>query len=287
MNYLIFSDIHGDFKALETILAMEPYEKICLGDLVTYGDDSEKCVELAKKVMKEKNVKFLKGNWDAIITGETVSNPDFITSKTAENLVVTLNQFYSPKEIDMMFEKNLGLKVLKPFFQQPEDFRNLTKDQLKTELYIKKLEDIPKILASMFPDKEFLKMLKDLPIICDISDLKILLTHGGLSKNEKIFSSTYHEFVNSQEQALTQLNLAQSQGGYTHFIHAHVHVPALMENGQRTTNIKWNTPYNLKDVPYVCLPATGRKVQTAENSPKGYILIEGNGKVKNIIFKQL
>ncbi len=47
MRYLIISDIHGNFPALQTVLAdARPFDAIwCLGDLVGYGPDPNDCIE--------------------------------------------------------------------------------------------------------------------------------------------------------------------------------------------------------------------------------------------------
>lgn len=62
MKVAIFSDIHGNYQALECILndiKNEGYDEIIyLGDAIAIGPDSKKCLELLKK----SNVKYILGN---------------------------------------------------------------------------------------------------------------------------------------------------------------------------------------------------------------------------------
>jgi len=49
MRYLLLSDIHSNLEALEAVLdfahKLEPYQMICLGDVVGYGADPGPCLE--------------------------------------------------------------------------------------------------------------------------------------------------------------------------------------------------------------------------------------------------
>jgi predicted phosphodiesterase len=69
MKYLIFSDIHGNLEALEKILGyveeIHPDLIISLGDVVGYGADPGKCVELVEKYAQVK----ICGNHDMAATG--------------------------------------------------------------------------------------------------------------------------------------------------------------------------------------------------------------------------
>jgi predicted phosphodiesterase len=64
MRYAIISDIHGNFEALQAVMAdidkRSVDEIVCLGDIVGYYPDPEKCIELVRN-----NVKFcVAGNHD-------------------------------------------------------------------------------------------------------------------------------------------------------------------------------------------------------------------------------
>jgi predicted phosphodiesterase len=69
----IFSDIHGNLEALEAVLAdMEKQnvqEKVCLGDIVGYGPDPAKCLELVREI----GCPIVQGNHDQ---GSVESNED-------------------------------------------------------------------------------------------------------------------------------------------------------------------------------------------------------------------
>jgi predicted phosphodiesterase len=66
--YLIVSDIHGNYEALEAVLehARGRYDKIlCLGDLVGYGADPNPVAEWAKLNVAS----VVRGNHDRACTG--------------------------------------------------------------------------------------------------------------------------------------------------------------------------------------------------------------------------
>ncbi len=70
MRYAIFSDIHGNLQALQTVLAdireKKPDLLICLGDLVGYGASPNECIDEARASGAE----ILAGNHDHAATGQ-------------------------------------------------------------------------------------------------------------------------------------------------------------------------------------------------------------------------
>ena len=64
MNILILSDIHGNWPALQAVLAAEPEacQILCLGDLVNYGPQPSECVRWAMEVGLPG--RFIQGNHD-------------------------------------------------------------------------------------------------------------------------------------------------------------------------------------------------------------------------------
>jgi len=54
LRYAILSDIHGNFDALDAVLGVLKKEKIdkfvCLGDLVGYGAEPQKCIDVVKEI---------------------------------------------------------------------------------------------------------------------------------------------------------------------------------------------------------------------------------------------
>jgi diadenosine tetraphosphatase ApaH/serine/threonine PP2A family protein phosphatase len=68
LKYLIFSDVHGNLEALESVLAygrkIDTGFHVCLGDILGYGANPNECVEAIRKL---KNVVCVKGNHDAAV----------------------------------------------------------------------------------------------------------------------------------------------------------------------------------------------------------------------------
>lgn len=66
----IISDVHANLPALEAVVGRleqeQPDEWLCLGDLVGYGPHPAECLRL----IREKNMRCVKGNHDAGVTGE-------------------------------------------------------------------------------------------------------------------------------------------------------------------------------------------------------------------------
>ncbi|AAM07548.1 TPA: metallophosphoesterase family protein [Methanosarcina acetivorans] len=60
MKILLIADIHANLEALQTVLEVPHDRVICLGDIVDYGPDPDKCIELLRK----KNIPTLRGNHD-------------------------------------------------------------------------------------------------------------------------------------------------------------------------------------------------------------------------------
>jgi len=46
MRILLIADIHANYEALETVLDIPHDRAICLGDIVDYGPDPDKCIDL-------------------------------------------------------------------------------------------------------------------------------------------------------------------------------------------------------------------------------------------------
>ncbi len=72
MKILVISDIHGNYTALETVLASAGKVDAvwCLGDLVGYGPDPNECVERIKSLTR---LTCIKGNHDdAVISSRNI-----------------------------------------------------------------------------------------------------------------------------------------------------------------------------------------------------------------------
>lgn len=66
----IISDVHANLPALKAVVQRlekeQPEEWLCLGDLVGYGPHPKECI----KLIREKDIRCIKGNHDAGVTGE-------------------------------------------------------------------------------------------------------------------------------------------------------------------------------------------------------------------------
>ncbi|MBN1298029.1 metallophosphoesterase family protein [bacterium] len=64
MRYFIFSDIHGNLEALESVFEVLSREKdcipVCLGDIVGYGPNPRECI----RAIRDRNILSLVGNHD-------------------------------------------------------------------------------------------------------------------------------------------------------------------------------------------------------------------------------
>lgn len=76
MRYLLISDIHGNLEALQATLDaaedLEPYQLMCLGDIVGYGADPAACIDL----IGERANLILAGNHDLAVA-DTIPFDDF------------------------------------------------------------------------------------------------------------------------------------------------------------------------------------------------------------------
>lgn len=73
MRTLIISDIHSNLTALNAVLNdAQPFDRVwCLGDVIGYGPDPNKCIERIRALPK---LICVKGNHDAAILGEINTN---------------------------------------------------------------------------------------------------------------------------------------------------------------------------------------------------------------------
>lgn len=60
MKLLLIADIHGNYEALKTVLDVPHDRVICLGDIVDYGPDPDKCIDLLRK----QEIPTIRGNHD-------------------------------------------------------------------------------------------------------------------------------------------------------------------------------------------------------------------------------
>lgn len=113
MKYFVFSDIHGNLEALREVISqidvIKPDLVVCLGDIVGYGADPDKCVEL---VYENADIR-IAGNHDMAATGQ-ISTDGFNPSAreairwtsnmlTAEHIRILEESEISRKHDDCLF----------------------------------------------------------------------------------------------------------------------------------------------------------------------------------------
>jgi len=88
MIYGVFSDVHGNYPALKTVIdclsAYSPDGYFCCGDLVGYGPQPNECVELVRSL---KDLKCVIGNHDMAVIGRLPV--DWFNSCAAEAIALT------------------------------------------------------------------------------------------------------------------------------------------------------------------------------------------------------
>jgi putative phosphoesterase len=60
MKILLISDIHGNYEALQSVLKVPHDMAICLGDIVDYGPDPDRCID----VIRTREIPTIRGNHD-------------------------------------------------------------------------------------------------------------------------------------------------------------------------------------------------------------------------------
>lgn len=106
MRIGLIADIHSNLEALESVLEKlkECDEILCAGDLVGYGADPNKVIEL----IKENKIKSVKGNHDAAILDEMSLN---WFNRFAQAAILWTKE--SIEEENKLYLKNLPLELTK------------------------------------------------------------------------------------------------------------------------------------------------------------------------------
>ncbi len=91
MRLMIFSDVHGNLEALQSVLAdaatRNVHRRICLGDLVGYGPFPEECIDLVRGL---KNCRCIAGNHDVTALWQT--SPYGMSAAAKEVILWTMDQ---------------------------------------------------------------------------------------------------------------------------------------------------------------------------------------------------
>jgi len=115
-TFAIISDIHSNAAALQTVLdnirAREVTTVVCLGDLLTYGCEPNRVIELLLALNEEMTVHFIKGNHDQFyfdlqngLDKTSYKLPDYID----ESVQWTLQALNYPLESTFQWQQNLSL----------------------------------------------------------------------------------------------------------------------------------------------------------------------------------
>ncbi|MFH1846242.1 MAG: metallophosphoesterase family protein [Candidatus Omnitrophota bacterium] len=87
MKYIILSDIHGNFQALESVIGSFPPEeetmRVSAGDVVGYGAEPDACIDKIRALGFDN----IKGNHDAAVVGKL--NLDVFTKRAMESVLWT------------------------------------------------------------------------------------------------------------------------------------------------------------------------------------------------------
>ncbi|MFH0763630.1 MAG: metallophosphoesterase family protein [Candidatus Omnitrophota bacterium] len=100
MRYALISDIHGNLEALRAVLAELSRQRIdeylCIGDVVGYGADPSRCVDMVRSL---KPKALIAGNHECGVTG--FLGLDYFSEYAAAGIVWTKN-ILSPPEIEYL-----------------------------------------------------------------------------------------------------------------------------------------------------------------------------------------
>ena len=110
MRLMVFSDIHGNFEALQSVLKdaeeKNVHRSICIGDLIGYGPYPNECIDLARTIKK---CRFLSGNHDVAALWQT--SPYGISASAKEAILWTMDQL---SEKNKKFLKELPNRIELP-----------------------------------------------------------------------------------------------------------------------------------------------------------------------------
>jgi len=166
MKILLIADIHANLEAFRTVLDVPHDRAICLGDIVDYGPDPDKCIELLQK----KNIPTIRGNHDNAVAFKA----DCQCGYKYKHLSIATRE-YTWEILDksqMEFLKNLPLII-------------------KEEIDGKKLFLTHASPRSMFeyikpdtPDEQILKMIEEAMEPVDVEFL--VVGHSHIPMNRKL-----------------------------------------------------------------------------------------------------
>lgn len=148
MLIAVFSDIHGNYQALDSILRDIKSKKvdkiICLGDAVAFGPDSKKCIEL----IYENNIEFVLGNHEYACIKTPTIDPD-ISQIEIEHHYWVMNCL--GKRLINKLEKS-------PLIYEIEDNG---KKYLFQHFFLERKKEYPFQHLSIFKSKKYISLMKN------------------------------------------------------------------------------------------------------------------------------
>ncbi len=109
MKYAIISDIHSNYEALSVVIERIKNEKVdkifCCGDIVGYGPDPDKCIDLIKK----EHIVSILGNHDVAVLGRadlSWFNKDAIEAIIINKKLISFDNFNFLDSLNTFVEGN-------------------------------------------------------------------------------------------------------------------------------------------------------------------------------------
>lgn len=110
MLIAFISDIHGNYDALEAVLAEidrgTPDETICVGDIVGYGAEPARCIA----ELRDRNIPSVAGNHDFAVAGTASTeffNPDAVASVLWTRVVISGQDVQYLRDLPLTIERDL------------------------------------------------------------------------------------------------------------------------------------------------------------------------------------
>ena len=149
MKIAVFSDIHGNYQALESIIkdikGKHIDKTIFLGDAISLGPDSNKCLDL---LFKEK-ITFILGNHELYSTEGVSIDPDSNIDKKNHNLWVTttlskenLKKLKEQKLIYELFNNNKKYTFIHFLLDEKNKYPFKHLSIFNDETYIKEMDKV-------------------------------------------------------------------------------------------------------------------------------------------------
>ena len=149
MKIVILSDLHSNVYALKKALKLidqKGYDMmICLGDILSYGVDIDKVIQLIGNRTKKKNTLLIKGNhdeiYDDIFAGKETKYIDGLPDWLKESVNFTAERLSESDWNDLKFIENYSHDGV--FYSHANSFSNRDWSYLNNSF---KLEEASKIL---------------------------------------------------------------------------------------------------------------------------------------------